>query len=80
MHMNVSESDITDSDQVPPPVPFQVSRLLRQSEQPIREQLSAVKSLRQEERCILGSCLEVLEDSLTHKHLLLAQPDVGAVS
>lgn len=58
-----------------------VSRLLQQCEQPVREQLDVVKSLRQEERCILGRCLEALEDSLRHNdNLLLGQPDVGAVS
>uniref|UniRef100_A0A3P8N5W1 SET domain containing 4 n=1 Tax=Astatotilapia calliptera TaxID=8154 RepID=A0A3P8N5W1_ASTCA len=43
-----------------------VSHLLQQCEQPIREQLNVVKSLRQEERCILGSCLKALEESLRH--------------
>uniref|UniRef100_A0A8C2X8D8 SET domain containing 4 n=1 Tax=Cyclopterus lumpus TaxID=8103 RepID=A0A8C2X8D8_CYCLU len=38
-----------------------ISRLLLRCDQPVREQLDVVKSLRQEERCILGSCLEALE-------------------
>uniref|UniRef100_A0A3B4FZR9 SET domain containing 4 n=1 Tax=Pundamilia nyererei TaxID=303518 RepID=A0A3B4FZR9_9CICH len=33
---------------------------------PVLEQLNVVKSLRQEERCILGSCLKALEESLRH--------------
>ncbi|XP_028323987.1 SET domain-containing protein 4 isoform X2 [Gouania willdenowi] len=38
-----------------------ISHLLRQCDQPIREQqLNVVKALRQEERCILGSCTEAL--------------------
>ncbi|XP_035760719.1 SET domain-containing protein 4 isoform X2 [Neolamprologus brichardi] len=52
-----------------------VSHLLQQCEQPIREQLNVVKSLRQEERCILGSCLEALEESLRHN-----DSPLGAVS
>ncbi|XP_070696721.1 SET domain-containing protein 4 [Pempheris klunzingeri] len=38
-----------------------ISHLLQQCEQSVREQLDVVKSLRQEERCILGNCLEALE-------------------
>uniref|UniRef100_A0A146ZWX7 SET domain containing 4 n=1 Tax=Fundulus heteroclitus TaxID=8078 RepID=A0A146ZWX7_FUNHE len=44
-----------------------ISHLLAQSEQPIREQLEAVRALRQEERWILESCLTALRDS-SHLH------------
>uniref|UniRef100_A0A8C7XNV9 Rubisco LSMT substrate-binding domain-containing protein n=1 Tax=Oryzias sinensis TaxID=183150 RepID=A0A8C7XNV9_9TELE len=42
----------------------QISHLLQQSERPVREQLQVVGSLRREERCILGNCLEVLKSAL----------------
>ncbi|XP_069000252.1 SET domain-containing protein 4 [Embiotoca jacksoni] len=60
-----------------------ISLLHRQCEQPIREQLRVVSSLRQEERCILGSCLQALEASLRQTDdVSSCQPDVdvGAVS
>uniref|UniRef100_A0AAQ5YKC8 Rubisco LSMT substrate-binding domain-containing protein n=1 Tax=Amphiprion ocellaris TaxID=80972 RepID=A0AAQ5YKC8_AMPOC len=58
-----------------------ISNLLQQSEQPIREQLEVVMSLRQEERCILGRCLEVLDESLKQTdELLPCQQDADAVS
>ncbi|XP_028279907.1 SET domain-containing protein 4-like [Parambassis ranga] len=55
-----------------------ISHLLQDCEQPVREQLHVVRSLQQEERCILGSCLEALESSLkqTDNHQL----DVSDVS
>ncbi|XP_008298345.1 SET domain-containing protein 4 [Stegastes partitus] len=58
-----------------------ISNLLHECEQPIREQLDVVRSLRQEERCILGRCLEVLEESLKETdELLPCRPDADAVS
>ncbi|XP_041803910.1 SET domain-containing protein 4 [Chelmon rostratus] len=58
-----------------------ISHLLQQCDQAVREQLHVVKSLRQEERCILGSCLEALEDTLRQPdELLSCQPDVDTVS
>ncbi|XP_071393150.1 SET domain-containing protein 4 [Centroberyx affinis] len=57
-----------------------ISHRLQQCDQPIREQLDVVKSLRQEERCILGSCLEVLRGMLRQPdHLSSCQPDDSAV-
>ncbi|XP_076598711.1 SET domain-containing protein 4 isoform X2 [Chaetodon auriga] len=54
-----------------------ISLLLLQRDQAVREQLHVVQSLRQEERCILGSCLEVLEDTLRQPDQLLScQPHV----
>ncbi|KAI3363469.1 hypothetical protein L3Q82_012081, partial [Scortum barcoo] len=54
--------------------------LLRR-DQSDREQLDVVEALRQEERCILGSCLEALEATLGQAdELLSCQPDVDAVS
>ncbi|KAM6956656.1 SET domain-containing protein 4 [Aplochiton taeniatus] len=38
-----------------------ISRLAQRSDQPVREQLGVVKGLREEERCILGHCLQVLQ-------------------
>ncbi|KAM9365145.1 SET domain-containing protein 4 [Pholidichthys leucotaenia] len=58
----------------------QISQLLHHCEQPIREQLSVVTSLRQEERCILGGCLQALEGSLKRTEKLLFQEDIGAMS
>ncbi|XP_044070424.1 SET domain-containing protein 4 [Siniperca chuatsi] len=58
-----------------------ISHLLQQCDQSVREQLDVVKSLRQEERCILGSCLEALEDTLRQPDKLLSrQPDDDTVS
>ncbi|XP_029926121.1 SET domain-containing protein 4 isoform X2 [Myripristis murdjan] len=58
-----------------------ISQLLQQCDEPIREQLNVVKSLRQEERCILGGCLEVLQGMRGQpEHLLSCQPDDSAVS
>ncbi|TMS04793.1 SET domain-containing protein 4 [Larimichthys crocea] len=55
--------------------------LLRQGDQSVMEQLDVVKSLRQEERCILGSCLEALGGTLKQPDdPLLRQPDVDTVS
>lgn len=42
----------------------QISRLLQNCEQPIREQLEVVMSLRREERSILGNCLEALQSTV----------------
>nr|XP_020462364.1 SET domain-containing protein 4 [Monopterus albus] len=54
-----------------------ISHLLQQCDQSVREQLDVVKSLRQEERCILGNCLEALEGMLSQPYNLLSyQPDV----
>ncbi|XP_041866795.1 SET domain-containing protein 4 [Melanotaenia boesemani] len=58
-----------------------ISHLLQECEQPIREQLLTVRSLRQEERCILGSCLETLGGSFKQNdNLLSCQPNVGDVT
>lgn len=53
---------------------FQISNLLRQCEQSVREQLTVATVLRQEERCILGSCLKGLEESRMSGHTELT-PD-----
>ncbi|XP_030298205.1 SET domain-containing protein 4 isoform X2 [Sparus aurata] len=59
----------------------QISLLLQQCEQSVREQLHVVQSLRQEERCILGKSLDVLEDMLGQPdELLSCQPDADTVS
>ncbi|KAM3862899.1 SET domain-containing protein 4-like [Diretmus argenteus] len=55
-----------------------ISHLLQQCEQSIREQLDVVKSLRLEERCILGSSLELLRGMLRQQSS--CQPDDNAVS
>ncbi|XP_056903872.1 SET domain-containing protein 4 [Takifugu flavidus] len=52
----------------------QISNLLRQCEQSVREQLTVATALRQEERCILGSCLKGLEESRMSGHTELT-PD-----
>ncbi|XP_031171843.1 SET domain-containing protein 4 [Sander lucioperca] len=58
-----------------------ISHLLQHCDQSVREQLDVVKSLRQEERCILGSCLEALEGTARQPdELLSCQPDIDAVS
>ncbi|TKS85969.1 SET domain-containing protein 4 [Collichthys lucidus] len=58
-----------------------ISLLLRQGDQSVGEQLDVVKSLPQEERCILGSCLEALGGTLKQpEDLLPRQPDVDTVS
>ncbi|XP_059179881.1 SET domain-containing protein 4 [Centropristis striata] len=58
-----------------------ISHLLQQCDQSVREQLDVVKSLRQEERCILGNSLEALEGTLRHPdELVPGQPDAGCVS
>ncbi|XP_035519260.1 SET domain-containing protein 4 [Morone saxatilis] len=55
-----------------------ISHLLQQCDQPVREQLDVVMSLRQEERCILGSCLEALGDTLRQPEKLSScQPDAS---
>lgn len=59
----------------------QISLLLQQCEQSVREQLHVVQSLRQEERCILGKSLDVLEDMLGQPdELLSCQPDADTVT
>ncbi|KAM8739159.1 SET domain-containing protein 4 isoform 1-T4 [Acanthopagrus schlegelii] len=59
----------------------QISLLLQQCEQSVREQLHVVQSLRQEERCILGKSLDVLEDRLGQPvELLSCQPDAESAS
>ncbi|XP_039994654.1 SET domain-containing protein 4 isoform X2 [Xiphias gladius] len=58
-----------------------ISDLLRQRDQSVREQLDVVRSLRLEERCILGRCLEVLQGMMKHPdEPLTCQPDVDTVS
>ncbi|XP_078128459.1 SET domain-containing protein 4 isoform X1 [Sander vitreus] len=58
-----------------------ISHLLQHCDQSVREQLDVVKSLRQEERCILGSCLEALEGTARQPdELLSCQPDIDTVS
>ncbi|XP_058508174.1 SET domain-containing protein 4 isoform X2 [Solea solea] len=60
-----------------------ISELLQQCDQSVREQLDVVHSLRQEERCLLGRCLEVLRGMMRRpeeEELLPCQPDVDAVS
>ncbi|KAM7385235.1 hypothetical protein PAMP_001328 [Pampus punctatissimus] len=58
-----------------------ISHLLQQCDQSVREQLDVVKSLRQEERCILGSCLETLQSSQRQSdNMLSCQPNADAVS
>ncbi|XP_056147562.1 SET domain-containing protein 4 [Lampris incognitus] len=52
-----------------------ISQLFQQCDQPIREQLDAVNSLRQEERGILESCLVVLQGILRQPSS--SQPDPG---
>ncbi|XP_073337723.1 SET domain-containing protein 4 [Pagrus major] len=59
----------------------QISLLLQQCEQSVREQLHVVQSLRQEERCILGKSLDVLEDMLGQPdELLSCQPNADSMS
>lgn len=59
----------------------QISLLLQQCEQSVREQVHVVQSLRQEERCILGKSLDVLEDMLGQPdELLSCQPDADTVT
>ncbi|KAG8000274.1 SET domain-containing protein 4 [Nibea albiflora] len=58
-----------------------ISLLLQQGDQSVQEQLDVVRSLRQEERCILGSCLEALVGTLKQPDDLSSrQPDVDTVS
>ncbi|XP_067466753.1 SET domain-containing protein 4 [Thunnus thynnus] len=58
-----------------------ISHLLQQCDQSVREQLDVVKSLRQEERCILGSCLEMMRGPQRRSDdMLSCQSDVDAVS
>lgn len=58
-----------------------ISHLLHQCDPSVREQLDVVRSLRQEERCILGSCLEALGGTLRQPDgLLSCQPNVDTVS
>ncbi|CAJ1066792.1 SET domain-containing protein 4 [Xyrichtys novacula] len=55
--------------------------LLQHCDQLTREQLEVVQALRQEEKCILGSCLEALDGMWGQRDgLLSCQPDVGSVS
>ncbi|KAM6997896.1 SET domain-containing protein 4 isoform 1-T1 [Tautogolabrus adspersus] len=54
-----------------------ISFLLQQCDQSTREQLDVVQALRQEERCILGSCLEALKGTQRQPDRLSpCQPDV----
>ncbi|XP_061602135.1 SET domain-containing protein 4 [Cololabis saira] len=55
-----------------------ISHLLQQCEQPIREQLAVVRSLQQEEKCILESCLQALRER--NGNVSLCQLPIGAVS
>ncbi|KAG7228413.1 hypothetical protein INR49_007585 [Caranx melampygus] len=58
-----------------------ISELLQRCDLSVREQLDVVRSLRQEEKCILGGCLEVLQGMMRQPdELLSCQPDVDAVS
>ncbi|XP_053292564.1 SET domain-containing protein 4 [Pleuronectes platessa] len=58
-----------------------ISVLLQQCDQSVREQLDVVQSLRQEERCILGRCLEALRGMMTQPDQPLpCQPDVDTGS
>ncbi|XP_062286337.1 SET domain-containing protein 4 [Scomber scombrus] len=58
-----------------------ISVLLQRCDQSVREQLEVVRSLRQEEKCILGSCLETLQGSRRQSDdTLSCQPAVDAVS
>ncbi|KAM6915900.1 SET domain-containing protein 4 [Xenentodon cancila] len=57
-----------------------ISYLLQQCEQPVREQLTVVRSLRQEEKCILESCLEALKDLNKQNDNLSRQLHIRAVS
>ncbi|XP_067336845.1 SET domain-containing protein 4 isoform X1 [Channa argus] len=58
-----------------------ISHLLQQCDQSVRDQLNAVKSLRQEESCILGSCLKVLQGMLRQPdEMLSCQPNADIVS
>ncbi|KAF0027755.1 hypothetical protein F2P81_020496 [Scophthalmus maximus] len=53
-----------------------ISDLLRQCDPAVREQLDVVQSLRQEERCILGRCLEALRGTVRQPdEALPCQPD-----
>ncbi|KAM3606159.1 uncharacterized protein V6R79_011682 [Siganus canaliculatus] len=62
-----------------------ISFLLQDCDPSVREQLDVVKTLRQEERCIMGSCLEALEGATRPEdELLQPQPeaqraDIGSV-
>nr|XP_046257224.1 SET domain-containing protein 4 isoform X3 [Scatophagus argus] len=56
-----------------------ISHLLQRCDQSVREQLDVARSLRQEERCILGSCLEALEGTPRQPHEPLpCQSDVDS--
>ncbi|XP_041645235.1 SET domain-containing protein 4 isoform X2 [Cheilinus undulatus] len=58
-----------------------ISFLLKQRDLSNREQVEVVQALRQEERCILGSCLEALESMQRQPDgLLLRQSDVDTGS
>ncbi|KAM9847817.1 SET domain-containing protein 4 [Aulostomus maculatus] len=50
----------------------EISRSLLGCDLSIKEQLDVVMSLRQEERCILGSSLETLQDSLRQSNVAMA--------
>ncbi|KAK0139517.1 SET domain-containing protein 4 [Merluccius polli] len=52
-----------------------ISSLLQHCDEPMKEQLSVVRSLRQEEQNILESCMLVLHDTLGESSL--AQPEQG---
>ncbi|XP_054654786.1 SET domain-containing protein 4 isoform X2 [Dunckerocampus dactyliophorus] len=57
----------------------QISRLLQQGEE-LKEQLQVVESLRVEEKCILGSCLESLRQSLGDASVSSNQRDTNYAS
>ncbi|XP_019964858.2 SET domain-containing protein 4 [Paralichthys olivaceus] len=59
----------------------EISVLLQQCDQSVREQLDVVQSLRLEERCILGRCLEAQRGTTRQLDAPLpCQPDVDTVS
>lgn len=51
----------------------QISSLAQRSDQPIREQLGVVKCLREEELCILGHCLQVLQVTIRQVSLTTSE-------
>ncbi|XP_034537584.1 SET domain-containing protein 4 [Notolabrus celidotus] len=58
-----------------------ISLLLQQCDQLTREQLEVVQALRQEEKCILGSCLGTLDGTQGQRDgLLPCQPNANTVS
>uniref|UniRef100_A0A3B4ULA9 SET domain containing 4 n=1 Tax=Seriola dumerili TaxID=41447 RepID=A0A3B4ULA9_SERDU len=58
-----------------------IADLMQRCDQSVREQLGVVRSLRREERCILGRCLEVLQGMMRQPdEPLSCQPGVDTVS